>query len=168
MDFLIALESSALGTWVRESPSVWAYPSVLFLHTAGLALLVGFSVVIDLRILGVAADMPIAPVRRFFPFMIVGFWISALSGAALLIADASTMLLNPIFILKMVLVALGVVNIQVIRRKLFRDPDLDTKPVPMIGKALATTSLLFWIAAITAGRLTAYLGTSAGLNSLGN
>ena len=39
MDFLIRLEESGFGTWVRESPSLWAYPTVLFLHTLGLALL---------------------------------------------------------------------------------------------------------------------------------
>ena len=27
------LEATALATWVRESPSLWAYPTVLTLHT---------------------------------------------------------------------------------------------------------------------------------------
>jgi len=54
MNFLIALQESGLATWVRESTSIWAYPSVIFLHAAGLALVVGVSVIIDLSILGFA------------------------------------------------------------------------------------------------------------------
>ena len=35
------LEGSALGVWTRESPSIWAYPTILTLHTVGLGVLVG-------------------------------------------------------------------------------------------------------------------------------
>ena len=44
MDLLIRLEATGLGTWVREAPTLWAYPTVLFLHTAGLGFLVGINV----------------------------------------------------------------------------------------------------------------------------
>jgi hypothetical protein len=168
MDFLIAMEDSGLGTWVRESPSLWAYPSVLFLHTLGLALLVGFSALIDLRLLGVAPDMPIKPLKKFFPLMAAGFWISALSGTALSMADASTMITNPLFIAKLGLVALAIGNTQIIRMEVFRDPDVDAHPVSRGVKLLAGTSLFLWVAVITAGRLTAYLGSSPGLHSLGS
>jgi hypothetical protein len=61
MQFLASIEHSGFGTWVREAPTIWAYPTVLFLHTVGLAFLVGINVAIDLRILGVARSMPLAP-----------------------------------------------------------------------------------------------------------
>jgi hypothetical protein len=168
MDLLIAMENSALGTWVRESPSIWGYPTVLFLHTLGLGILVGFSTLIDLRLLGVASDMPISPMKKFFPLMVAGFWISALSGTALFFADATTMLLNPFFILKLTLIALAIANIQMIRMKVFRDPQLDAVPVPVSGKILAGTSMLLWAGVITTGRLTAYLGSGAGTYTLGS
>src|SRR5438874_1653917 len=60
MDFLIAVENTALATWIRESPSLLAYAFVLFLHAVGLALVAGFNAAVDLRILGVAPDVPIA------------------------------------------------------------------------------------------------------------
>ena len=52
-DFLTAVENSAFSTWLRESNSIWAYPTVLTLHTIGLALLVGANAALDLRVLGV-------------------------------------------------------------------------------------------------------------------
>src|SRR5262249_30925104 len=48
------LEATALATWTRESPSLWAYPTILTLHTVGLGIVVGANAVIDFRLLGFA------------------------------------------------------------------------------------------------------------------
>lgn len=164
MDFLAELEATTFATWVREAPTVWAYPTVLFLHTVGLGFLVGANVAIDLRILGAARALPFAPLEKLFPVMWAGFWINALSGTALLIADATTKLTNPVFVIKMVFVGLGVVNMAWLKRRLFRDqlvPDGITAPA--YAKFVAVTSLSLWIAATTAGRLMGYLGPVSGL-----
>jgi len=143
---------------------VWAYPTILFLHTIGLGLVAGISGAIDLRILGVAERMPLAPMEDFFPLMWAGFWINAISGTVRLMADATTKLGNPVFYVKMGFIALAVINIFVLRKQVFRDPLLDKRPVPMNGKILALTSLTLWIGSITAGRLMAYLGPVSGLS----
>ena len=52
--FLVWLQGSSVCTMIRESESVWGYPTILFMHTLGMSMLVGFVVVIDLRLLGVA------------------------------------------------------------------------------------------------------------------
>ena len=164
MDFLSSLEQSGFGTWVREAPSLWAYPTILFLHTVGLGFLVGINVAIDLRMLGVASRLPLAPMEKFFPVMWAGFWINALSGVALLIADATTKLVNPVFYVKMGFVALGVLNMAVQKRRLFREPaELERVPAPAPAKRVAATSLLLWVGATTAGRLMGYLGPVSGL-----
>jgi len=41
MEFLIWLRSTEPATAIRESESVWGYPTILFLHTFGMAILVG-------------------------------------------------------------------------------------------------------------------------------
>ena len=84
------MEQTPLSLWVRESGSVWAYPTVLFFHTAGLALLVGMNAAVDARILGVAKELPLHPLEKLFPFMWTGFWINAFSGVVLLMAAATT------------------------------------------------------------------------------
>jgi hypothetical protein len=64
----------------------------------------------------------------------------------------------------MAAIALAVVNLIVIRRLMFVDvPESVIAPntVPVRVKMLAGTSLFFWATALTAGRLTAYLGAGA-------
>jgi hypothetical protein len=166
MDFLIWLEATAFAQWVRESSSLWAYPTILMLHTIGLGFLVGINAAIDLRIIGFGSGTPIAPMERFFPVMWIGFWVNAVSGIALTIADATTKLTNPVFYIKLLSIALALVAIRLLKRQVFRDPGPDAAPVSMNGKALAWASLFFWAAAITAGRLTAYIGPVSGLDSI--
>jgi hypothetical protein len=167
MHFLSSLEHSAFGTWVREAPTIWAYATILFLHTIGLGFVVGVNVAIDLRILGVARQMPLAPMRKLFPWMWAGFIVNALSGVALLIADATTKLANPVFLVKMTFIALGVINMGWSKRKLFGDPQtLERYPPTSHAKRVAIVSLVLWIGATTAGRLMGYLGPVSGLESL--
>ena len=164
MQFLATLEHSSFGTWVREAPTIWAYPTVLFLHTVGLAFLVGINVAIDLRILGVASSMPLAPMKRLFPWMWAGFWINAASGVALLVADATTKLANPVFAVKMAFIMLGVVNMAWFKKRLFRDPEeLERHPASPRARRVAIASLVLWTGATTAGRLMGYLGPVSGL-----
>jgi len=167
MPLLASLERTGFATWVREAPTIWAYATILFLHTVGLGFVVGANVAIDLRILGVARDMPLAPMRRLFPWMWAGFIVNALSGVALLIADATTKLGNPVFGVKMAFITLGVVNMAWSKRKLFDNPEeLDRVPLSAHAKRVAIMSLILWIGATTAGRLMGYLGPVSGLESL--
>jgi hypothetical protein len=158
MDFLARIENSGFSTWIRESPSVMAYPLVLFLHTLGLGILVGVNAAVDLRVLGFAPRLPMRPMTGLFPLMYAGFWINAASGVVLLAIDATTMPFNPVFIIKMTFIVLAVVNVRILRKHVFGDPFGEERPTPMSGKILACTSLFLWAGAITAGRLTAYLG----------
>jgi hypothetical protein len=167
MQFLSSLEHSAFGTWVREAPTIWAYATILFLHTVGLGFVVGVNVAIDLRILGVAKQMPLAPMRKLFPWMWAGFAVNALSGIALLIADATTKLANPVFLVKMAFITLGVINMAWSKRRLFDDPaSLEQIPTSSHARRVAIVSLVLWIGATTAGRLMGYLGPVSGLESL--
>jgi hypothetical protein len=168
MAFLASLENSTFGTWVRESSSLWAYPTILFMHTVGLGFLVGLNVAIDLRILGCARKLPLAPFERFYRIMWLAFWINTLSGTALLIADATTKLTNRVFYIKMAFIALAVINMALVRRRVFNDPGIDRAPPGGFARMLAVTSIVLWAGAITAGRLMAYFGPVSGAPGLQN
>lgn len=160
MSLLEWLSHTAPVVWMRESESVWGYPTVLFLHTLGLGLLVGFTAAIDLRVLGFTKQLPLAPMARFFRFIWIGFWINAVSGTLLLMM-APAKLSNPAFIVKMLLITLGVVNMWFLKRRVFRDPaGVDVTRMPFGGRLLAVSSLVIWAGAITAGRLMAYIGNA--------
>ena len=45
MNFLETLENLGFSTWVRESPSKFAYPTVLLLHVIGMGVVAGLSAV---------------------------------------------------------------------------------------------------------------------------
>jgi hypothetical protein len=156
MEVLSSLEQSAFSTWLHESPSIWAYPTILTLHTIGLALLVGANTVLDLRVLGVAQRLPLEGLGGSFRVMWFGFWVNALSGVALFVADATTKGSTWLFMFKLALVAVGVVLIVLTRRQVFGDSPDHPRITPR-AKLLAVASLLVWIAAITAGRLMAYI-----------
>jgi hypothetical protein len=157
MDFAQMLQQTALARWIGESGSLWGYPTILFLHTFGLTALAGLSAAISLRILGLAPALPLAPMVRFFPLMWAAFAIAAASGTGLLIADATTRLAQTVFWVKLLFVLLAMVNLQMIRTRVFRDPLLDQRPITGHARTLAATSLAFWIAATIAGRLIAYI-----------
>jgi hypothetical protein len=162
MEFLNALEQLRFSTWVRESGSVWAFPMFLFLHTLGMSIVAGGSAAIDLVLLGFWPKTPVKPLERLFPLIWWGFWINAATGTVLLIADATTKLTNWDFGVKMAFVFAGVAVLRVMRKKVFESPELDKAPVPADAKRLAWASLLCWFAAITAGRLLAYVGPVSG------
>jgi hypothetical protein len=162
LTFLAGVEQSAFFAWVRESRSLLAYPGILLLHTYGMAIVVGLAAGIDLRILGFAPALPLAPMRRFLPLMWAAFGINAATGVVLLLADATTKLANPDFFVKMGFIALAVVIRRAIDVRVFNDRSAD-RELAGSAKALAAASLVCWLGAITAGRLLAYVGPVSGL-----
>ena len=155
--FLQSLQQSALARFIGESGSIWGYPTVLFMHTIGLGAVAGLSAGVDLRLLGFGTRIPLAPLDRMFTVMWWGFTLSAISGTALLIADPVTKLHQTVFYVKLLFVALGVINMYLIRKRVFRNPAIANDVVPAGAKSLAIMSLIFWIGATTAGRLIAYI-----------
>jgi hypothetical protein len=154
--FFVWLETSALSIWVRESPSVFAFPTVLSFHTLGMGIVAGLSAAIDLRILGFAPQVPLAQTKRYYPWLWLGFWLNAVSGVLLLIGYPTKALTNPVFYGKLMCVALGVTMQMLIRRRVLYDGVSDVAPVPARGRMLAAASLVLWAAAITSGRFLAY------------
>jgi hypothetical protein len=168
MNFLHILEQLPFCIWIRESSSVWAFPMFLFMHTLGMSMIAGVSGVIDLAFLGFWTKKPIKPLERLYPLMWLGFWINAVTGAVLVISDASATLTNPVFYIKMFFVFAGVALLLVMRKQVFGSPELDSAPLSRGAKGMAWASLICWLGTITAGRLLAYLGPVSGLGGLRN
>jgi len=156
MNFLDTLENLGLSTWVRESPSKLAYPTVLWLHVMGMGVVAGISSVISLRLLGVSPKIPVQPLERLYPLMWFGFWVNAITGTALLLASASKRLVDPTFYIKMVFIFAGVAVLQLTRSKVFRSLGPDGA-LPQSATILAWAGLICWLGALTSGRLLAYI-----------
>lgn len=154
---LASLDQSAFSQWLLSSNSIWAYPTVLTLHTFGMMVLVGAALMVDLRLLGFARAIPLSSMGRLFGVMWGAFWLNLVTGTMLFIADATKRATQPLFLVKLTLVALGIVTIVLIKRSMF---DGRQEPLVITGSAkrLAIASLLIWCAAVTSGRLLAYVG----------
>lgn len=157
MGILEYIEGTAIAIWVRESPSIFAYTGVLSAHAMGLAIVVGVNTAVALRVLGVAPSIPLKPLDKLFPVMYFGFIVNAISGLMLLAANATGMLSNITFLVKLGFIACAVFTMHSLRNRVFSAATLDsTALMPTEGRALAILSLVFWTGAIVSGRLTAY------------
>ncbi len=155
------LEQSGIGNWVRDAPTIWAFPTILFLHTLGMSIVAGGSAMLSLMVLGFWPAVPIRPFERMFPWLWVAFGINTVTGILMLIADATNKLTSLDFYIKMALVFAGLYLLIRMRRRIFDNPKLDQVSLPGDAKVLAWASLACWFGAITAGRLLAYVGPGA-------
>ena len=150
------LDSTALSLWLKESPSIWSLPTVLTLHTAGMAVLVGASYVLDLRLLGIGRNVPLSEYRWVFPTLAVGLFVNLVTGVLLFIKNPITLGVAVPFFIKMALVIASVATL-VPMRSLVRGSDAEQRDVSSNMRLLAIASILVWTGAVTAGRLLAYL-----------
>jgi hypothetical protein len=155
-DLFRAIEHTGLSVWIRESDSFLAFWLILSFHAIGMGLLVGASVLIDLRILGLAPDLPMAPLKKLYAFIWAGFWIQVVSGLLLLWAYPTKSLTNPDFYLKLTLIAIGVVVMQKLKNRIFTDPSMSEAVMMAKGRVFAIWSLILWTGVVTAGRMLAY------------
>ena len=155
-EFLLWLEATAISTWVRESGSVWAYPTVIAGHTVGMSVLVGANAVLDLRVLGVAPQVPLGLLAVVFRAVWTGAAVSFVSGLLLFGADATTKGTTTVFFVKLAFIAAAMVVAYRLSRTAYR-PGAEAADITVAARALAVASLLLWAGAIATGRFMAYL-----------
>src|SRR5579863_8527471 len=107
MEFLVYLEQMRFSVWVKEAPTIWAFPTILFVHTLGMSIVAGGAAMISLMVLGFWPSVPIKPFGRMFPMLWIAFGVNAVSGTMMLVADATTKLTTVDFYLKMAFVFAG-------------------------------------------------------------
>ena len=156
-NFLVYLENLSFSQWVKDAPTIWAFPTILIVHTLGMSIVAGVSAILSLVVLGFWPAVPMKPFARAFPLLWWGFGINAVTGTMMLVADATTKLTTVDFYIKMAFVFLGLWVLIRMRRQVFDDPQLDKAPVSGNAKMLAWASLGCWFGAIVAGRLLAYV-----------
>jgi hypothetical protein len=153
--FFVGLQNSAFSAWVVGSDSIWAYPMILTMHTVGLGIVVGAAAVVDMRLLGIGPGIPLEEMRRVFPIFWLGFYINLVSGLMLFVSEAADKAAQPVFLVKLLLVAIGVVVTARIRRVAFGGGPVAAPAVR--ARTLAKLSLAVWAGTIVTGRLMAYL-----------
>lgn len=146
------IESGALATAVRTS--TFAYPVIEIAHLVALSTLFGSVLIVDLAVLTQYRRLPLevwgVAVLRL---TLVGFALSVVTGVLMFMARATDIALNPMFLLKLFLLALAGVNACLFHRR--RGIDLNASA--SLSRAQALLSILIWIGVIACGRMIAYV-----------
>lgn len=153
------LQGSALGHFMRES-GAWTYAIVNLAHILGVASLFGSVLVLDLRLVGVGRRVPLAALAdATVPVAAAGFVLAATTGVGLLVTKATEYVGNPFLVIKFPAIALGLINVLIIRRSEAWQARGQREPTLREQRRLAImggVSLACWLTAIAAGRLIAY------------
>lgn len=153
MGFLEWLETSALALFVQET--LWGYPIILSGHAVGMAILVGIALMVNLRLLGFAPGVPLAPLKTMVQVSLWGFAINFISGLMLFSADASFFYGNWPFRIKLVLLIVGGYTLWKAYRQLGDSAAGERVPTTRVIPGVAVVA---WVGVIVSGRLIAYIG----------
>ena len=152
------VENTSLSMWIRGE-SMLAFPTILSFHTLGMGFLAGTSAGMDLRLLGVANRVPLGELVKFYWVMWLALAVNFTSGTLLLIGYPYKALTNPVFYVKLMLIAVAVYLIVRIRDDVLVKPDPDAPDVHRRARLFGMISLGCWAGVILAGRLLAYTYT---------
>ena len=153
----VALEQSGFAAAIRQSP--WLYPAANVGHILALFCFAGAIAVMDLRLIGAfAASPPAAFIARARLFAVIAFVALAATGFMLFAAEASHLATNPVFQIKLALIAAGLANILIFelgaKRMLAGIPA--GAAMPLGARAAGIASFAIWLAVAACGRSIAY------------
>lgn len=141
-----------LAGWPAIAEHPIAYPALEVLHIAGIALLLGSLVLLELRVWGLGRELPVAPLARLaLPLSLGGFALAALSGLAMFAAHPAEMLANRAFVIKLVLLMLAGTNAAAFHAR------GGLQRADALARAQTALSLGLWLAVIICGRWIAYV-----------
>lgn len=131
---------------------LWAYPALEIVHITGIALLLGNLVLLELRVFGLGAALPVKDLSRLsLGIALAGFSLAAASGLLMFASQPSELLGNRAFTLKMLLLLTAACNAAWFHGR----GSLDRLDVWARVQMLVST--VIWLAVIACGRWIAYL-----------
>jgi hypothetical protein len=142
----------------------WFLPLCESLHFIGMALLVGVVGILDLRMLGMAKRLPLAPLQRLAPWAVLGFVINLITGAIFIAANWRQYMGPPLslsFAAKMLFILLAGLNailFYISGLKRVVDGVEAGHDAPIGARISAAVSLLLWIGVMYWGRMLQFFG----------
>jgi Family of unknown function (DUF6644) len=140
--------------------SLYLYPLIESTHVLTLTMFVGLTVMLDLRLLGLAMkQVPASEViARLVPWAKAGFVIMAVTGLLLFYAIPVRTYQSIFFRAKVAMLILAGLNVWLFHARVERrvaDWDL-TPSTPVAARVAAIVSLILWAGIVVAGRMIAY------------
>ena len=146
------------GTWLHSfaAESQWVWATMETLHFLGLGLLVGTIGVLDLRLLGIGRQLPLAPFERLVPWGIAGFVLNLLTGIVFFVGAPYQYIYNMAFQMKVLFMLIAGINILVfyrggVSRVTWAVPAGGQAPLP--ARIVGGVSLSMWVGVMYWGRM---------------
>lgn len=131
--------------------NAWTYPVLEIFHITGIALLLGNLVLLELRVFGRGAALPVPDLARLSLGLAgVGFTLAAATGLLMFATQPAELLANRAFTLKMLLLLAAGCNAAVFH---VRGSLLKLDGAARLQMLLST---LIWLAVVACGRWIAY------------
>ena len=137
---------------------IWAWPSMEAAHFVGMAVLFGVVLLVGLRVLGVARNVPYSAVHRLLPLGALALLVNIVTGMFFFIADSGRYVAMDGFPPKILWLMVG--GLAIIYFTIF-DDIWDVKSdedAPPRAKAMAALTMVSWAAVLVFGRLLPYYG----------
>jgi hypothetical protein len=151
------LEGSVVAVAMRQW--LWLYPTVEIVHIFGFVILVGAAAMFDLRLLGLSRQLPVVDMaQHLLRWARLSLLMVVPSGLLMFMAHATEMAENPAFRLKLLLIAVAILNAARFHRGPFKSVRNWNQyvAIPATAKIAAVFSLILWAGVIACGRLLAY------------
>ena len=131
---------------------VWAYPALEIVHITGIALLLGNLVLLEMRVFGLGAALPVRALASLsLGLAAAGFSIAAASGLLMFASQPAELLANRAFTLKMLLLFAAACNAGWFHGRASLDK------LDLVARVQMVFSTLIWLAVVACGRWIAYL-----------
>ena len=156
MDFLNQLEASAFAQWL--SISMAGFPTLIALHSVGMAVAVGLSLIVTLHLYRIVDGLHADLLPRLLTLAIWGFTLNFVTGLALFITRGQDYIQSLIFLTKMALVLISAIAMFWLRGRLTPTEGV-FKPaaVDSLARRVSLFATITWFGGVVTGRLIAYL-----------
>lgn len=132
--------------------SAWAYPALEVVHLCGIALLIGNLVLLELRVFGLGAALPVRELARLsLSLALAGFGLAAASGLLMFASQPAELLANRAFTLKMLLLMAAACNAGWFHGR------GSLHKLDALARVQMLLSTLIWLSVLVCGRWIAYL-----------
>lgn len=130
----------------------WAYPMLEVAHIVGIALLMGNLLLLEARVFGWGAELPVRPLARLsLGLSVAGFGLASVTGLLMFGTMPEELLANRVFTAKVALIMLAGCNAGWFHAR--RSLDL----LDGTARALMVVSTVLWLLVITCGRWIGYV-----------
>jgi hypothetical protein len=148
-------EHTFLGNFIQRQ-SMWGFAVTETIHIIALSILLGSTLVVDLRLLGYGMKrQSVAEISRILnPWTWGAFAVAVITGITMFDSEATRLSTSGPFFYKIVFLFLAVIFHSTVHRKMTGP---DAREGTAMAKVAACLSLVCWLAVALAGRAIAFL-----------